>query len=69
MIPDIIGNKKLNPIVAELFIRDREINISIAFIKQFYFKVPKEVRLSTANPFIMKNPSKREHQQIEINNH
>ena len=69
MIADIIGNKKLNPIVAELFFRDRKLDISIAFIKQLYFKVPKEVRLSTANLFIMKNPSKREHQQIEINNH
>ena len=32
MIADMINNKKLNPIVTELFIRDRKLNISIAFI-------------------------------------
>ena len=43
----MINNKKLNPAVSELFIRSRKINISIAFITQSYFKVPKEVRLNT----------------------
>ena len=38
MIADIINNKKLNPIVTELFIRSRKFNISIAFIMQSYFK-------------------------------
>ena len=32
MIADLIYNKKLNLIVAELFIRGRKINISIVFI-------------------------------------
>ena len=32
MIADLINNKKLNPIVTELFIRGRKLNISIAFI-------------------------------------
>ena len=31
MIADMIDNKKLNPIVTELFIRDRKVNISIVF--------------------------------------
>ena len=39
MIADILSNKKLNPIVAELFIRGRKLNVSIAFITQFYFAV------------------------------
>ena len=38
MIADMINNKKLNPIVTELFIRGRKLNISIAFITQSYFK-------------------------------
>ena len=38
MIADIINNKKLNPVVTELFIRDRK-NISVVFITQSYFKV------------------------------
>ena len=42
MIADIIDNKKLNPIVTELFIRDRKVNISIVFFTQSSFKVPKD---------------------------
>ena len=34
MIADMINNKKLNPVVTELFIRDRKLNISIVFIAQ-----------------------------------
>ena len=45
MIADIINNKKLNPIVAELFIRGRKPNTSITFITKSYFKVLKDVRL------------------------
>ena len=32
MIADIINNKKLNSIITELFIRGRELNISLVFI-------------------------------------
>ena len=55
MITDVINNKKLNPIVTELFIRDRKINISIVFITQSYFKVPKEVRINTTHFFYHEN--------------
>ena len=41
MIADLINNKTLNPIVTELFIKGRKLNISIVFIAQSYFKVPK----------------------------
>ena len=64
IIADMINNNKLNPIVTELFIRGRKLNISIVFITQSYFKVPKDVRL---NSFIMKIPNKRELQQIALN--
>ena len=47
MIADMINNNKLNPIVTELFIRGRKLNISIVFITQSYFKVPKDVRLNS----------------------
>ena len=43
MIADMYNNKKLNPIVTELFIRGRKLNISIVFITQSYCKAPKEV--------------------------
>ena len=67
MIADMINNKKLDSIVTELFSRDRKINISIVFISQSYFKVPKDVRLNTTHFFIMKIPNKRELQQIALN--
>ena len=47
MIADMNNNKKINPVVTELFIRGRKLNISIVFITQSYFKVPKDVRLNS----------------------
>ena len=41
MTADMPSNKKVNLIVTELFIRGRKLNISIVFITQFYFAVPK----------------------------
>ena len=67
MIADMINNKKLNPIVAELLIMDRKLNISTVFITQSYFKVPKDVRLNSTHIFIMKIPNKRELQQTALN--
>ena len=67
MIADMINNKKLNSIVTELFIRGRKLNISLVFITQSYFKIPKDVRLNTSHFFIAKIPNKRELQQIAIN--
>ena len=67
MIADVIHNKKLNSIVTELFIRGRKLNISLAFITQSYFTVPKDVRLNTSLFFISKISNKRELQQITIN--
>ena len=60
MIADIINDKKLNPVVTEAFIRGRRLNISIVFITQSYFKVSKDVRLTSTYFFIMKVPNKRE---------
>ena len=67
MVADMINNNKLNPIVTELFIRGRKLNISIVFITQSYFKVPKDVRLNSTHLFFMKIPNKRELQQIALN--
>ena len=67
MIADMINNKKLDSIVTELSIRGKKINISIAFISQSNFKVPKDVRLNSTLFFIMKIPNKRELQQIVLN--
>ena len=60
MIADVINNKKLNSIVTKLFIRGRKLNISLVFITQAYFKVPKNGRLNSTHFCIMKIPNKRE---------
>ena len=60
----MISNNKLNPIVTELFIRGRKLNISIVFIMQSYFKVPKDVRLNSTHFFIMKIPNKEDFNKL-----
>ena len=59
--------KKLQPIVTELLIIGRKLNVSLAFITQSYFFVPKNIRLNSTHYFVMKIPSKRESQQIAFN--
>ena len=54
MIADIMTNKKFQAIIKELFIRCRKLNISLVFITQSYFSVPKDVRLNSTHYFIMK---------------
>ena len=44
VIADMLSNKKLNPIVTELFIRGRKLNIYFVFITQSYFAVPKNIQ-------------------------
>ena len=67
MIADTITNKKFQSIIKEWFIRCRKINISLVFITQSYFSVPKDVRLNSTHYFIMKINDKRELQNIAIN--
>ena len=68
MTANIMTNKKFQSIIKELFIRCRKQNISLAFITQSYFSVPKDVRLNSAHYLIMKINNKRELQNIAINN-
>ena len=63
----MINNKKPNPVVTELSIRGKKLNISIFFITQSYFKVSKDVRLHSTHLLIMKTPNKRGLQQIVLN--
>ena len=59
MIVDIMSNKKIQTVIKELFIRCRKLNISLVFITQSYFSVPKDVRLSSTHYLIMKINNKR----------
>ena len=63
----VFDDKKLNPVVTESFIRGRKLNISIVFITQSYFKVPKQIRLNITHFFVMKIPNNRELQQVALN--
>ena len=60
MIADIMTNKKFQAIIKELFIRCSKLNISLAFITQTCFTVPKEVRLNSIHYLITKIRDKRE---------
>ena len=50
-----------------MFIRCRKLNISLVFITQSYFSVPKNVRLNLTHHLIMKINNKRDLQNISIN--
>ena len=67
MIADMLNNKKLNPVVTELIISGRKLNISLLFIKQSYFAIPKNIRLISTHYFVMKIPSKQKLQQVTFN--
>ena len=67
MIADTLSNKKLNPVITQLFIRAKKLNISLVFITQSYFAFPKNISLNSTHYFVMKIPRKRELQQIAFN--
>ena len=55
----MVSNKNLIPVVTNLFVRGRELNICSVFVTQFYFQVPKDDILNCKNSFIMKIPNKQ----------
>ena len=60
MIADIMANKKFQALIKELFIRCKKLNISLVFITQSYFSVPKDVRLNSTHYFIMEINNRKE---------
>ena len=67
MISDIMSNKKFQSIIKDLFMRCRKPNISLVFITQSYFSVPRDIRLNSTHYLIMNINSKRELQNIALN--
>ena len=63
----MLSNEKINPIVTELSIRGKKLNIFLAFITQSYFAIPKNIRLNSAHYFVMKISIKQEFQQTTFN--
>ena len=66
MIADIMTNKKFQVIIKELFIRCRKLNLTLVFIVQSYFSVPKDVRLNSRHYLIMKINNKREYKILQL---
>ena len=64
MIVDIMRSEKFKAIVKEIFIRCRQLNVSIVFITQFYFRRPKDARLNSTHYILMKIGSKKELKSI-----
>ena len=60
MITDMLSNKKLNPIVTKLFVREKK-NISLVFIYHtILFHCCKNIGLNSTHYFVIKIPNKRE---------
>ena len=64
MIADSKSNKRFQAIIEELFTRYQKPNISLVFIKQSYFSVPKDVRLNSRHYLITKINNRKEIQNI-----
>ena len=64
MIADMLSNKNPNPMITELFISGRKLNISLVFITQSYFAVSKNIRLISTHYFIIKIPNIQELHRI-----
>ena len=67
MIADMLSKKQLNPVLVELFIGGRQLNIFVVFIPQSYFTVLKNIRLNSMHFFVMKIPNQGKLQQIALN--
>ena len=67
MISHIMSDKKAQQVLKDLFIRCRKLNISLCFLTQSYFSVPKDVRLNCTHYILFKLNNKRELQKIAIN--
>ena len=67
MISHVMSDKKAQQILKDLLIRCRKLNISICFLTQSYFSVPKDVRLNCTHYILFKLNNKRKLQNIAIN--
>ena len=67
IITDMLSYKKLNPVVVELFVKERKLNIYLVFIMQSYYNVPKNIKLNFTYNFVKKITKIHELQQTELN--
>ena len=67
MISHVMSDKKAQSALKKLFIRCRKLNISLCFLTQYYFFIPKDVRSNCTHYMIFKVNTNRELQSIAIN--
>ena len=67
MVSHVMSNKKAQQVLKDLFIGGKKLNISLEFLIQSCFSVPKDVRLNCTHYFIFKLNNNRELQNIAIN--
>ena len=67
MISHVLSDKKAQQILKDLFIRCRKLNISLCFLTQSYFSVPKDVILNCTHYILFKLNNERELQNIATN--
>ena len=60
MIFHVMSDKKAQQILKDLFIRCRKLNISLCFLTQSFFSVPKDVKLNCTDYLLCKLNNKRE---------
>ena len=61
----MLSNKKLNPVVTELFITGKKLNITLVFITQYYFVIPKNTRINSTHFFVMNIPTNRSFNKLQ----
>ena len=66
MIGDLMSNKNFQTIIKELFITCRKVTISLVFITQSYFSVPKDARLNSTHYLIMKINKKQNYKILQL---
>ena len=66
MISHVMSDKRAQQILKDLFIRCRKLNISLCFLTQSYFSVPKDVRLNFTHYILFQLNNRRELQNIAI---
>ena len=67
MVSHVKSDKKAQQVLKDLFIRCRKLNISLCFLTQSYFSVPKTAKLNCTHYVIFKVNNKRELQNISLN--
>ena len=66
MISNVMLDKKAQQILKDLFIRCRKLNISLCFLTQSSFSVPKDVQLNCTHYILFKLNNRRELKNIAI---